>query len=476
MAQSVRAMGMAEETETQPEVKDGLEEEDEEEEDLRKNPPLPGHVDHRCTDVPFLLFFLLVSAGVFWISYDAIKHGNVRKLGHGYNKAAKVCKDVDFSDGKVFWCLNSTENGLMLDVPICVPSCPISSQQQNKCWDSSQNAYRMAQDYPSRAFGYFCKPLGPELKQQIKSFGFDQDKGPILRLWGVLSRTWFVLVMAAVVTGFIGYCYILLLFISPDVVATWCTIILTVLPIGTGAWIVYTTANPGSALAISFLEDSEFSTTERYVAGVALLVAGGIASFVASGQRKYIEATTFCLDTAGDCLTEEWSILLEPLISVAAKVCLTALGFFVLFNLASMSVVEKDTAIGEALEKERYIQWSTQEKCKLFFFLIYLVWLEEAVVATSRYVMAYATEVWYFTEPDDEGRRQRSFTCLLVEAYWNVLRYHVGSTAMGSFMYTFGRIPAMVLRNPGIDCWAWCWNLEGLDFATKLMPPGMETS
>ena len=84
-------------------------------------------------------------------------HG-FRVLGYRYSPKALQPggprQDVDFSDGKVFWCallgnlqglrvgvegfvsslagpagrcLNSTENGLMLDVPICVPSCPISA-------------------------------------------------------------------------------------------------------------------------------------------------------------------------------------------------------------------------------------------------------------------------------------------------------------------------------------------------------------
>eukprot|EP00439_Symbiodinium_sp_Y106_P045071 s1756_g5.t1 len=444
MAESVRAMGLADETEDgdQPE-KDDL---DEEEEDLRKNPPLPGHVDHHCTDIPFLMFFLLATAGIGWISYDAIKHGNIHKLGHGYKQAMEVCRDADFPEGKAFWCLNSTGNGLMLDSPICVQKCPIDTAHHHKCWDSSENMNRIVQDYPSHHFGYFCKPLDKALKKEVQEYSFQQEKGTILRLWGVLSRTWYVLVMGAVITGLIGYFYIFLLFISPEVVAAWCTVILTVLPMGTGAFILYTTSHPGSPLAAAFFEDTEYSTTERYVAGTVLLLAGMIAACIASGQRKYIEATTFCLDTAGDCLTEDWSILLEPLISVAAKVFIASLGFFVLFNLASQNVVETQISIEASLQKKEYIEWSTQAKCKLVFFLIYLIWVEETVVATSRYVMAYATEVWYFTEPGDDGRRERSYTCLLFEAYWNVLRYHSGSMAMGSFIYVFGRIPANVVR------------------------------
>mmetsp|Transcript_41227 Transcript_41227/g.76681 ORF Transcript_41227/g.76681 Transcript_41227/m.76681 type:complete len:644 (+) Transcript_41227:44-1975(+) len=412
------------------------------EEDLTKNPPLPGHVQHHCTDVKFLLFFVLVSAGVGWISWDAIQHGNLRRLEHGYFQAKKVCGGSSLEDsGLVFWCLNETRDGLLTDDPLCLKGCPEDSLHSHACHDSDKGTTKFYQDYPSHYYGRICKPTDKELSKKVFPSRYQQRRSMILRLWSALSRTWFVLVLSTILTVSIGYTYVFFLFQSPEVVATWCTVVLTLLPISTGFWMIYTTSHPDSVLAVDLWE-SELTDLETYLAGSGLMLFGMVALCIATAQRDHVKAATICLDTAGDCLLEEWSVLLEPFISVTLKVSLAMLGIFVLFNVASRSVAEADIVDDDP---SQYIGWSTQEQSKLLLMLIYLIWLEEAIVATSRYVMAYATEVWYFTEPEEDGQRSRGFTCILLEAYCNVVRYHIGSMAMGSFIYVFGRIPAFVL-------------------------------
>eukprot|EP00913_Durusdinium_trenchii_P000257 g234.t1 len=60
--------------------------------------------------------------------------------------------------------------------------------------------------------------------------------------------------------------------------------------------------------------------------------------------------------------------------------------------------------------------------------------------------MAYVTEIWYFTPPaNEDGSREREEYCVLIKAYCQLVRYHIGTISFGAFLSVVGGLPAYVI-------------------------------
>ncbi|CAJ1456714.1 unnamed protein product [Effrenium voratum] len=401
----------------------------------------PLHVERTCTDVWFLLVFLAVSAGVGWLSATNVIGAHISNLKFGHVTHLQTCKDEETF---IFWCLNSTSDGLLRSHPLCVHACPVSESTSHMCHEPITGKTVQTQDYPSHPLGYFCKPYYPELMQQVDDI-FARQRGMLLRVFGLIYRDSVVMLAALVLAVVIGYFFVFSIFLNPTLVVEWTLFILTALPCCSGVYTLFSVWQAGTAWDIySYIEtESPYLEHQKIAIGVIALFVGITIHCVAHHYRSRIESMTHCMQAVGDCMLEEWTILLVPFVSITLQALVTSGCAYVCACLAAQT---RAKAVVLNPEGPDHIDWKGQALVELIVIVCYMVWCQQAVYSGARCVTAYLTEVWYFTTPSDDGSRGRECGCILGKAVAEVVFFHSGSIFLGAFLAAFFRAPAEVAR------------------------------
>lgn len=422
----------------------------------------PFDVERSCTDWWCLIIALVATIGAVFLCHHLHTGSNLDVLAHGYSYQQLVCpseaKDPLHLGQKskpkyAFWCLNATRTGLVLDEPICVEKCPISDYTYHLC----QHGQVQRQDYASVQSGFYCSPLDAQLRSEVQR-AFSSRRGRLLRLFGVVIREWFLFAMGAVIACIIGYLYMIALFFDAETVIHRTLTLITFLPLGSGLYLLLTALEPFEGTSVDVYAYVDLSPQEaehqKIIVGSSLTLVGVLLWCLTSSQdhRNTVHRAAACMEAAGDCMTEEWSILLAPLFAIMFEVIIMVFGFYFTCTVAAKVQARElererfDYTYGTTFAKEDTIQFGPKEWAELAFVFLFAYWLNEVVVAASQCVVAFVTEVWYFARDDE---RQG----ILCQAYLLVLAYHLGTTCLGAAFKAFGRLPAYViglLRNRGM--------------------------
>lgn len=422
----------------------------------------PFDVERSCTDWWCLFVALAAAVGAGFLGHHLHISSDLRVLAHGYSYQKLVCpsevKDPlqlgqPSKPKYAFWCLNATRTGLVLDEPICVEQCPISDYTFHLC----EHGQVQRQDYASVRFGFYCSPLELELRSEVQR-AFSSRRGRLLRLFGVMIREWFLFAIGAVIACIIGYLYMIALFFDAESVIHRALTLITFLPLGSGLYLLITSLEPfeGSSIDVYAYVDlsPEEAQQQKMLVGSGLALVGFLLWCLTSSQehRDTVHRAAACMEAAGDCMTEEWSILLVPLFAIVFEVIIMVFGFYFTCCVAAQvqaKELERERlahTYGGTFAQQDRIHFGPEEWAEITFVFLFAYWLNEVVVAASQCVVAFATEVWYFARDDE---RQG----ILCQAYLLVLAYHLGTTCLGAAFKAFGRLPAYVvglLRHRGL--------------------------
>ncbi|CAK9086171.1 unnamed protein product [Durusdinium trenchii] len=396
---------------------------------------LPDEVERQCTDVRFLLFTILVFSGVGWLSCSYVHKADLRRLTQGYSFHKLLCTTRKVDDphdllkvpptSYTFWCLNSTGNGLDLEYPQCLQECPISAMQKINCGPGGAHP---REAYPSTPFGVFCMPLDGKLHAQV-THSFSSMRGALLR-----------------------YLYIVGLFLDAKTVVNATFNLITFLPLGTGIYLLLVALQPGSALDVySYINmDESDQRQQKILAGSTLLTLGLGMWCITSAYKETIKKASDCLEAAGDCVTEEWSILVAPLGAIAAEMVICAVGYYIVACVAAVlkadDIIKLPEADDPVTARRIGIPWKPQEIAQVFGVVVIMIWAVQIVLGATKCAMAYVTEIWYFTPPaNEDGSREREEYCVLIKAYCQLVRYHIGTISFGAFLSVVGGLPAYVI-------------------------------
>jgi hypothetical protein len=145
-----------------------------------------------------------------------------------------------------------------------------------------------------------------------------------------------------------------------------------------------------------------------------------------------------CVEAAAECLFDESSLLLEPIVGMLPKVCVCIVSAFLLLIYLSQAAVsrpEQPLTCGFDFTGE----WIAATSFSLFL----ICWLLTLLHHMSQYVLADVAQAWYYKKKrrhfgrgageasDDENESSTGGIC---RPYYNLLRYHMGSVAKGSFL------------------------------------------
>lgn len=406
-----------------------------------RHPPLPGHKEHRCTDSGWLVLLCLALCGLVGIQVHAYIKGDVRRLSHGYNYMNQMCgvdKAVQ-NRSFVFWCKDQTGMNLSLAYPICVESCPADNRSEILCFDPAVASSTTVATYASKPMGQFCLPEKASLvKRLLRSSGHHSRK--VLQVAAELQNAWMILASAGVMAALVGYGYLLLLDHCAGPLVQGCLLLLAVAPLLLGAWLLCLLV-PG----LPFGGENELSALQLdrqadLILGCCLVGAGLGFSILACWFASCKEAAVGCIEAACECLFQEASLTLEPLIALSAKASVLASMGAGLLALVSCGRPEKAGEIGIM---KRY-EWTHEDCLYMAYFGFMTIWLLELGNATSQYVLAWVTQMWYFT-PYVGSRKLGVPSRAVCKGYSNVLSFHMGTVALGSLLVMLFRSLRMAL-------------------------------
>merc|ERR1719238_1348929 len=134
--------------------------------------------------------------------------------------------------------------------------------------------------------------------------------------------------------------------------------------------------------------------------------------FVYCCMQKAISTAIKVVETSAECLTECWSLLLEPLVNLAARICVWVVMLAGLAWLVSCGDVQKSKVY-------RTFTYTSSETVYLIFFVMMFIWVNDFLTACSQYTIANAASKWYFTEIKHKQKSVPS--CLLCQGYCNII-------------------------------------------------------
>lgn len=157
---------------------------------LRGDETFTGPVKKRkCTDVAFLIIFILINLGLVYLSYTVVNEGAPIRLSRGYDFRGAVCGQGDLSKiPYMYW-----PDPLETDFSLCIEACPeyyirdYYCVYENDhvtlltdwCWDSIE----------STTYGFYCIPIFDQYRRSVITYLFDTMQ-LLKRSIGDLTLAW----------------------------------------------------------------------------------------------------------------------------------------------------------------------------------------------------------------------------------------------------------------------------------------------
>jgi hypothetical protein len=339
--------------------------------------------------------------------------------------------------------------------PICVEDCPTEYSTSHECpniWANESASYVRLPDYPTDSIDGFCLPRVAAytryMLNHVDRFVVDTTgDGPkvinelvrqssyknIVNAWPVIAGVGVGLSVA------VSWAYLHFLDCCATFLVKGSAQLAVAAPLCVGLYFIRC-ATTG--------QDSGFSTGVLGSAGDLgrgiCLVSLASVLFVAVLRAWQSLKTAAAVVQAGcECVFDEWSVMFEPFISsIARVVVLAGMGYPILF-LYFRGRMERnpDNSWKVTLDPQ---QWEY-----LVFYVLVMLWAIEYINSSSQYVIAWVVKSWYFT-PYEKGIKRRAPRFAIFQGIVNLMRYHLGTIAMGSLIISFLR-PFRIVANLCLD-------------------------
>jgi len=348
-----------------------------------------GIVRQACTDILCLVLFFAFLGVMGWLSHYAYLHGDIAKLTHGIDWTGNVCGVSENVSNQpyLFWCGNgsytdiTTTEGdktivlmriptsLNLETPICVESCPRSSEDTVYC-PTMSNVTRMVSGQPPEIFvrtvmeqevkgqagyatraraGKYCLPDAVYSANVSESLAAkaaldalnNQIHDWVGSSWGTVVITavgnlWYdlpnilpllcIICAGAFVLSF-NYLLVLRWLAKPLIYFILGVVALSFL--ATGAAFITTAHNlittENQSPVFEYIKDPQTAVIVSDVAGGILAALGLILIIVTCCMHETIQLVCGCVEAACECMFDMPTLLLEPVLGAGLKLLILAL-------------------------------------------------------------------------------------------------------------------------------------------------------
>lgn len=407
-------------------------------------PPLPGHKEHRCTDTPCLVIFVIALALQIFIVKYALENGDIRKLTRGYDAHGRLC-GVDTEGDVLFHCRSPGEEGeFIMRQPICIDACPQAGNTTHSCFTPTVGALVEYPDYDTYQVLNYCVPNDVHgLKRFLKGKLGDATAAlkahkSVLRMMkrlfasalATVKRAWLPLVIASNIAVITGYVYIFLLDKMALHLVYACEFVVVC-----GSW----------ALGLLLLKeaftggsDNLPDTGDSFLdlgAGLIVILGGCIGLCISVCINRSLPTAVGCIEATCECMFQEPTLLLEPFAALAQKAVLTTGYIYLILHIVATGELNLNN-VHDGFQ--RNFHHDAMQKFFLTFTCVMFIWAMGIAHSLTQYALAWTTQMWYFT-PYIDGVKLDRKACAVFRAYCSAFRYHMGSIALGGFCaVTFG--------------------------------------
>ncbi|KAK6642070.1 hypothetical protein RUM44_013793 [Polyplax serrata] len=378
-----------------------------------------------CTDVFCLLtmpIFLL--SVVILVGYCAA-YSDIARVLYGYDNCANVCGKVTLPDkNPEYRCKganHTTRPFLLVRGTGRAIVNPVHSRRECVSSCSEQKGFRQ--------FITRCIPFTDSdiikggIEKAASSFSFAGLSDFLEETSEDLHLCWREMVYMCLIA--LGFSFVLLLLFRYVIgFVIWFVlvgVVLTTLTATVYMWYLWKRAKD-EVNKSEFPDDFEVGKVKSYlVFAIASTVVCLIVILIIFVMRKRINLLVRLFKEAGKAVRKMPFLLLQPLLSF--WVLAVIIGIWVGFTL----VIQGSGYVAEKSLGNLYYKKTFAMKFARFYNLFALFWVVQFVVGCQHMVIAGAVAKWFFTRNKDE------LNSPIIHSFSNLVRFHLGSVAFGSF-------------------------------------------
>ncbi|XP_027628467.1 choline transporter-like protein 1 isoform X1 [Tupaia chinensis] len=438
--------------------------------------------DRSCTDIPWLLLFILFCIGMGFICGFSVATGAAARLVSGYDSYGNICgqknaklegipnSGMDHTRRKYVFFLDPCNldliNRKIKSVALCVAACPrqelktlsdvqkfaeingsalCSYNLKPSEYTTSSKSSVLCPKLPVPAsapipFFHRCAPVNISCYAKFAEalITFVSDNSVLHRLIsGVMTSKEIILGLCLLSLVLSMILMVIIRYISR--VLVWIVTILVILGSlgGTGVlWWLYAKQrrSPKETIIPEQLQIAEDNLRALLIYAISATVFTVILFLIMLVMRKRVALTIALFHVAGKVFIHLPLLVFQPFWTFFALVLFWAYWIMTLLFLGTTgSAVQNDQGFVEFKISGplQYMWW---------YHVVGLIWISEFILACQQMTVAGAVVTYYFTR----DKRNLPFTPILASVN-RLIRYHLGTVAKGSFIITLVKIPRMIL-------------------------------
>ncbi|CAI9171295.1 unnamed protein product [Rangifer tarandus platyrhynchus] len=435
--------------------------------------------DRSCTDIPWLLLFILFCIGMGFICGFSVATGAAARLVSGYDSFGNICgqknaqsesfplSGMDHTHRKYVFFLDPCNLDLInriKSIALCVAACPrqelktISDVQKfaeingsELCtynlkpseYASSPKDLCPRLPVPASApipFFHRCAPVNISCYAKFAEalITFVSDNSVLHRLIrGVMTSKEIILGLCLLSLVLSMILMVIIRYISR--VLVWILTFLLILGSlgGTGVlWWLYAKQrkSPKETVISGQPQIAEANLRALLIYAISATVFTVILFLVMLVMRKRVALTIALFHVAGKVFIHLPLLVFQPFWTFFALVLFWVYWIMTLLFLGTA---------GGAVPNERGLaefRISGPLQYMWWYHVVGLIWITEFILACQQMTVAGAVVTYYFTR----DKRNLPFTPILASVN-RLIRYHLGTVAKGSFIITLVKIPRMIL-------------------------------
>ncbi|XP_056370628.1 long-chain fatty acid transport protein 6 isoform X2 [Oenanthe melanoleuca] len=434
--------------------------------------------DHSCTDVPWLLLFILFCIGMGFICGFSIATGAAARLLSGYDSYGNICgqknvkvegivnSGLDLTQKKYVFFLDPCNIDIVhqkiKSIALCVSACPrkelksladiqkfaetngstlCSYELQPSEYTTDPRAAKLCPKYPvpeSAPIPFFhrCAPVNISCYAKFAEalITFVSDSSVLHRLIsGVMTSKEIIMGLCLLSLVLSMILMVIIRYISR--VLVWILTILVILGSlgGTGVlwWLYAKQRISAGALETQIAKDN---LQALLIYAIAATVFTVIMLLIVLIMRKRVALTIALFHVAGKVFIHLPLLVFQPFWTFFVLIVFWTYWITVLLFLG--------TTGSPVPNEEGFVEFRMAGPLKYmwWYHVVGLIWISEFILACQQMTVAGAVVTYYFTRE----KRNLPFTPILASVN-RLVCYHLGTVAKGSFIITLVKIPRMIL-------------------------------
>jgi len=415
-----------------------------------------------CRDPICCLLFVAFLGGMIGVAIYGYTQGNPSLIGRGYDVEGHLCGITSGYTDYPYVYFPIPFSGY-LTTTVCVKTCPSSY--------STTPVYCGSTKTSKTSLTYFCNVGGSETPDNTDQTGLETaaatysagagtgtdfytypttgfasrycipsvtttalssvtsffDSSDSLENWiSDIRESWQVILVSIGVAFAIGFAYMIFLRYCSGVL-TWLAIVSFIAGMGILGWRFYNTATTTSANSTTVSTEKAFAYACWAVAGVAAL--GTLCLF------NRIRLAIAILKAAADYVKDTPSIFLVPIV-----IGVILGGFFAFWAAAGVYLISSGDATRYSDSAFGTFTYDKTLQRLLIYHLFGLLWFNAFVIASTQFILASSTALWYFSQGTGQEAPKSIRTSVK-----RLFRYHFGSIAFGSLILAIVQMIRIIL-------------------------------